>query len=97
MKLFRSKDFWVIWFIGLTHNIMKWLEILAVGVVVFEITGSPFYVALMVIVRFIPLPFFGFLMDSSQRESIDEWPCFMCFYSCRFAVSDTLYPFITGY
>ena len=39
---------------------MKWLEILAVGVVVFEITGSPFYVALMVIVRFIPLSFFGF-------------------------------------
>ena len=60
MKLFRSKDFWAIWFIGLTHNIMKWLEILAVGVVVFEITGSPFYVALMVIVRFIPLSFFGF-------------------------------------
>ena len=60
MKLFRNKDFWAIWFIGLTHNIMKWLEILAVGVVVFEITGSPFYVALMVIVRFIPLSFFGF-------------------------------------
>ena len=49
MKLFRNKDFWAVWFIGLTHNIMKWLEILAVGVVVFEITGSPFYVALMVI------------------------------------------------
>ena len=41
MKLFRNKDFWAIWFIGLTHNIVKWLEILAVGVVVFEITGSP--------------------------------------------------------
>ena len=44
MKLFGTK-FWAIWFIGLTHNIMKWLEILAVGVV--RITGSPFYVALM--------------------------------------------------
>ena len=32
MKLFHNKDFWAIWFIGLTHNIMKWLEILAVGV-----------------------------------------------------------------
>ena len=63
MKLFRIKDFWAIWFIGLTHNIMKWLEILAVGVVVFEITGSPFYVALMVIVRFIPLSFFGFFNE----------------------------------
>ena len=61
MKLIQNKDFLSIWFIGLTHNILKWLEILAVGVVVFEITDSPFYVAMMVILRFMPLTIFGFL------------------------------------
>ena len=61
MKLIQNKDFLSIWFIGLTHNILKWLEILAVGIIVFEITDSPFYVAMMVILRFMPLTIFGFL------------------------------------
>ena len=60
-KLIRNREFLSLWFVGATLNTLRWLEILAVGVVVFDITASPLYVALMVILRFLPMVFLGFL------------------------------------
>ncbi|SVD97759.1 uncharacterized protein METZ01_LOCUS450613, partial [marine metagenome] len=60
-KLIRNCEFLSLWFVGATLNTLRWLEILAVGVVVFDITASPLYVALMVILRFLPMVFLGFL------------------------------------
>ena len=60
LKLIRNREFITIWFVGSSLSILRWLELLAVGVVVFDITESPIYVALMVILRFIPFIFLGF-------------------------------------
>ena len=70
-KLIRNREFLSLWFVGATLNTLRWLEILAVGVVVFDITASPLYVALMVILRFLPMVFLGFL-TGAIAESINR-------------------------
>ena len=57
--LLRNREFRLIWLIGAATNTLRWLEILAVGVVVFDLTGSPFQVAFMVILRFAPMALIG--------------------------------------
>ena len=59
--LFRNREFFRLWGIGAVSSTIRWLEMLAVGVVVFNLTGSPFQVALMSILRMLPLAFFGVL------------------------------------
>ena len=58
-RLIRNREFRLIWLIGAATNTLRWLEILAVGVVVFDLTGSPFQVAFMVILRFLPMALIG--------------------------------------
>ena len=58
-RLIRNREFRLIWLIGAATNTLRWLEILAVGVVVFDLTGSPFQVAFMVILRFAPMALIG--------------------------------------
>ena len=60
-ELIRNREFLALWFVGAALNTVRWLEILAIGVVVFEMTASPFHVALMVILRFLPLALLGAL------------------------------------
>lgn len=47
---------------------MRWLELLAVAVVVFDLTGSPAQVALLTILRMLPLALFG-----AFAGAIAEW------------------------
>ncbi len=48
-----------VWLVGACSGIARWLEMLVVGVFAFEVTGSPFLVALLLILRTIPLAAFG--------------------------------------
>ncbi len=57
--LLANREFRLIWLIGAATNTLRWLEILAVGVVVFDMTESPFQVAFMVILRFLPMVLLG--------------------------------------
>ena len=57
--LVRNREFRLIWLIGASTNTLRWLEILAVGVVVFDMTGSPLQVAFMIILRFLPMALIG--------------------------------------
>ena len=57
----RNREVVSLWFVGGALNTVRWLEMLAVSVAVFEITESPFAVAMMVIVRFLPLALVGAL------------------------------------
>ena len=59
-KLSSNSEFLSLWFVGGILNILRWLELLAVGIVVFDMTASPFYVALMVTMRFLQMLFLGF-------------------------------------
>jgi len=62
--LFRNGEFSRLWGIGAMSSTIRWLELLAIGVVVFDLTGSPFQVALMAILRMLPLAFFGALVGA---------------------------------
>lgn len=44
-----------LWLAGLGVNIVRWLEILAFGLLALELTGSPFWVAGMTLARMLPL------------------------------------------
>ena len=59
MSLLAERDFRRIWLAGVVFGVMRWLETLAVGVYVFDVTGSPLTVALMTVARMLPLLLFG--------------------------------------
>jgi MFS family permease len=45
--------------IGAFQSIARWLELLAFGIYVFDLTGSPFLVALVTVLKLAPLAIFG--------------------------------------
>jgi len=57
--LLKDANYRRIWVTGMCSGISRWLEMLAVGVYAFETTGSPFLVALLVILRLAPLVVLG--------------------------------------
>ena len=52
-------DFWRLWYVGLIVFTVRWLETIAVGVIVYQITDSPFVVAMMTMLRLLPMGLFG--------------------------------------
>src|SRR3990167_10686900 len=57
--LFSDANYRRIWVTGMASGVCRWLEMLTVGVYAFETTGSPFLVALLVILRLLPLVLLG--------------------------------------
>ena len=57
--LLREPVFLRVWLIGIFSGVARWLEMLVFGVFAFELTGSPFLVALLIILRLMPLVVFG--------------------------------------
>lgn len=57
--LLRNGEFLAVWVVGAASSIVRWLEMLAIGVFVFDLTGSPFQVALMLILRLLPMALLG--------------------------------------
>jgi MFS family permease len=57
--LFGEPDFRLLWLVGLVIFAVRWLEMLAVGVFVYQRTGSAFLVALMTLLRLLPMGLFG--------------------------------------
>ena len=61
-------DFWRLWFVGLVVFVVRWLETVAVGIVVYQRTGSAFLVAMMTMLRLLPMGLFGaFLGALAER------------------------------
>jgi MFS family permease len=61
-------DFWRLWFVGLVVFVVRWLETVAVGIVVYQRTGSAFMVAMMTMLRLLPMGLFGaFLGAVAER------------------------------
>ena len=52
-------DFWRLWSIGLVIFVVRWLETVVVGVVVYDRTESAFLVAMMTMLRLLPMGLFG--------------------------------------
>jgi MFS family permease len=57
-------DFRRLWLIGLIVFAVRWLEMLVVGVFVYQHTGSAFQVALMTLLRMAPMVIFGPLIGA---------------------------------
>jgi MFS family permease len=52
-------DFWRLWFVGTVLSTVRWLETVAVGIVVYQQTGSAFVVAMITMLRLLPMGLFG--------------------------------------
>jgi MFS family permease len=57
--LLAEPDFRRLWCIGLVVFSVRWLEMLAVAVFAYQHTGSPFVVALLTMLRMLPMALFG--------------------------------------
>ena len=57
--LLAEPSFLVLWLVGALVGAARWLELLVVGVYVFDETGSPLLVAAMLMLRMLPLALFG--------------------------------------
>ncbi len=62
--LLRDPVYLRAWLVGGFSGIARWLEMLVFGVFAFELTGSPFLVALLIILRLTPLVAFGSLVGA---------------------------------
>ncbi|MBT4906332.1 MAG: MFS transporter [Rhodospirillaceae bacterium] len=62
--LLTNFQFVRIWLVGIFSGIARWLEMLVAGVYAFDTTGSPFLVALLVILRMMPLVAFGSIVGT---------------------------------
>jgi MFS family permease len=61
---FDEADFRRLWLVGLIVFAVRWLEMLAVAVFVYQRTGSPFIVAMLTMLRMLPMTLFGALVGA---------------------------------
>src|SRR6516162_1045450 len=57
--LVSEPDFRRLWIVGLVVFAVRWLEMLAVAVFAYQRTGSPLIVALLTMLRMLPMALFG--------------------------------------
>jgi len=62
--LLADSQFRAVWLSGIVIGIVRWLEFLAVGIFAYDVTGSAFLVALLALLRFLPLALFGIFMGA---------------------------------
>ena len=59
-----APDFWRLWYVGLIVSTVRWLETIAVGVVVYQRTESAFLVSMMTMLRLLPMALFGVFLGA---------------------------------
>lgn len=68
VPLLRDGRYVRVWMIGWFTGIVRWLELLAYGIFAFEATGSPVLVALVALVRFLPLALLGVIVGAVSDQ-----------------------------
>ena len=67
-QLFSIPDFRRLWLIGFFAFVVRWLEMLAYGLFAYQLTGSAFVVAMISMLRLLPMGLFGaFLGVAADR------------------------------
>src|SRR5499433_1419718 len=66
--LFGEPDFRRLWVVGVVVFAVRWLEMLAVAVFAYQRTGSPFIVALLTMLRMLPMAMFGALIGAAAER-----------------------------
>src|SRR6478609_9807304 len=59
-----APDFWRLWYVGLIVATVRWLETIAIGVVVYQRTNSAFLVSMMTMLRLLPMGLFGVFLGA---------------------------------
>jgi MFS family permease len=63
-----NPDFRRLWVVGLIVFAVRWLEMIVVGVFVYQHTGSAFTVALMTLLRMLPMALFGAVIGAAAER-----------------------------
>ncbi len=73
-NLLDDDRFRAVWLTGMMTGVFRWLELLAIGVYTFQVTGSAVLVSLMTLLRMVPLFLFGLpmgmLADRFDRKTL---------------------------
>jgi len=89
LGLFRQPDFVRLWSVGLIVFVVRWLETLAIGVFVYRDTGSAFAVAMMTMLRMLPMGLFGAVIGA-LAERMDRRRVLIFIVAQMMATSATL-------
>lgn len=65
LPLVRDGRYVRIWLVGWFTGIVRWLDLLAFGIFAFDLTGSPLMVAVIALVRFVPLALFSLVFGAA--------------------------------
>ncbi|WP_043337854.1 MFS transporter [Belnapia moabensis] len=71
-RLFALPDFRRLWFVGLVIFLVRWLETLAVALFAWQATGSAFLVAMLGMLRILPMGLFGAVLGA-VAERVEAW------------------------
>ncbi len=63
-QLLKDPVYLRIWLVGFCGGVARWLELLVAGVFAVEVTGSPFLVALLIVLRLAPMAVFGTIVGT---------------------------------
>ncbi len=63
-RMIDAPDFWRLWYVGLIVSTVRWVETVAVGVVVYQRTDSAFLVSMMTMLRLLPMGLFGVFLGA---------------------------------
>ena len=72
--LFGNPRFLIVWAVGCLTGIVRWLQLLVLGLYTFQVTGSPFLVSLVPMLWMLPLalcgPIIGVVADRVSRKAL---------------------------
>ena len=68
MRLFFLADFRRLWFVGLAISIVRWLEMLALALFAYQLTGSAFVVVMLTMLRLLPMGLFGAIIGAAAER-----------------------------
>ncbi len=89
MRVFAESDFRRLWYVGLVVFVVRWLEQLAVAVFTWQVTHSAFTVAMLTMLRMLPMGLFGAVLGA-LAERLDRRRCLVAIVAVSLTVSLTL-------
>lgn len=63
-QMIAAPDFWRLWSVGLIISTVRWVETVAVGILVYQRTDSAFLVSMMTMLRLLPMGLFGVFLGA---------------------------------
>ncbi|MBT5267479.1 MAG: MFS transporter, partial [Rhodospirillaceae bacterium] len=72
-ELLGEAEFLKVWGIGALAGSMRWLEVLATGIYVYEVTGMAVVVSVILMARTLPMFVFGFVFGTAAERMDRRW------------------------